>query len=303
MCNGENHDPPTMLHAILQDLFFDKVDEVLRLLRKHNLETVFESADKSVAEMIAAGTINQVRLTAIAARVLHGVNSELTKISDPTEKLYVEITARDIGVYLFDRLIESSPNPINALQSIKAGLISACEIGGFNAAAMLHLLQFDAKERRYSSGTQKIATNYHYDWNGYAHDLDDLARNLKAEGCIQNVRDFKKLFDPIAKGLTVSVDRKQLPLLMTLVQELKAQYLIKPRGNKGHYKPLEVHCVDLDGNKLFDRKPGRLHYLLDKKAAAQVKLLEKVRSWISNYKLRSDFQVTLAKITKPRASA
>ena len=287
-----------MLIHLLNVLFHDG-EVAHNLLRKHGLDSVLDTAIPALQSNLITSPINQFQLTAAAAAIVTSVNAKMQVVKDPGEKQHLELLLKQIFVHVFEKIIEQARNPGELLSSIKSGLKSACSIGGYNLDALLKLFQFDELEVKHRVTKQVTAKHVYYDWNGKDADLIDLAQNLKDHKCIASVKEFRKLFSKeITLAHRVHINTQNLELILALMDGLKAKKLITPRGGQGHFHPLTVYGVNLEGKLLSEHPPKTIKSMALKNKANWLRHSQKAASWISRYQLIGNLGVTLVKVTQ-----
>jgi len=267
------------LENILDSVFVNK-DEALALVKKYDLGQILQKGIAAVKNYSQDRTLKSYRIGDISAFVLIEVNSKLKLISDLSEKRKLELLLRDIANYLIGRTIGSSTEgPEYIIQEIKLSCKAACEFHDYDYETLLDTLDLRKFEKLFP-GSSAI----HYDWNGSYQDLDELARNLKSDGCIQSVKEFKCLFDAsITHSFAVHFAKEKIPFLLALFDELKLTGLITPKGNKGHFHPLRVHGVDFDQKVLIQKDPKSIKFSTKKNMAKWSQLTKKAENWVNAF--------------------
>jgi len=267
---------PMDLEQILEFLFVNKT-EAFALVKKYDLESILQKGFEAVKNYSHDRSLKSCRIGDISAFVLMGVNNKLKVITDLNEKRKLELLLRDIANYLIGKTISTSTEgPENIIQEIKLSCKAACEFHDYNYEALLDTLDLHKFEKLYPSSSA-----IYYDWNGSRQDLDELARNLKSDDCIQSVREFKFLFSPsVSNSFTVHISKEKLPFLLALFDELKFTGLITPKGNKGHFHPLRVHGVDFDQKVLIQKDPKSIKFSNKKNTIKWTQLSQKAKNWI-----------------------
>jgi hypothetical protein len=275
-----------MLSNILRELYLNDIEVPLSLLKQYSLERVLENVSQEVYSFKQPPSTLKVAM--LAGNLLMDVNPKLQKISALRDKMYIELLIKEIGNKLVHRLIGLSGKPSEVVSHIRYGLESACQTGNYRFNALLAILQFDELEKTYGKVAPPSDTIYYYEWNKQRGLIDILTQELKDHGIISSAKDFRKLFEPsIEPDLRVVIDKKQLPLLIAIIDELKESMTITPRGGKGHFHPISTRAVDLEGQTLFKSSPKNVKSIAKKNKQKWKETVEKAKSILNRAKVYS----------------
>ncbi len=237
-------------HNLLEDVFQDR-DKALALLKKYDLESALEKAVDQINDVLSKPPVSVLSLVRLAPIILFAVNSRMASITDPVDKLNLEMMVSDVAHHLIKRMLKECRQPKTALQEIKASLRTAADFGRYNFDALLGLLQYDVLEKLYLKDE-----TYWYEWNGLIHELDILADGLKSLRVIKSVKDFKRLFDRHDNAqLHVQFSDNCAPFLIAVFDELKNKKLITARGGTGHFHPLSSYGYNSKDEFLMKTEP------------------------------------------------
>lgn len=259
-----------MLLDFLKKSFYGQgADHALAALQKRQLDGPLAEAVSRSREIASQTPINGSKLTRLTAECLFSINSILRTVDDPNEKLHLELICKEVAGEMFRHIVQGAANPSETLRALRGGLEAGCGIGKFNADALIAILKFDRLEDEFAGPENTAQEKFcHYEWFGTESELDDLANDLKASGCIESKKDFKLLFKKNhPENLLVRFNASQIDLIVAVIGELKEKGLLSPRGIRGHFHPLTRYGVDLHGNVLFRTPPKGIWYNL--KAAAK----------------------------------
>lgn len=219
----------------------------------------------------------------MASSYLTQMNAIVAKVKDVEEKEFLRDKIYGISTYLIQQVIEFSNREVHeTVHIIKNSLKTACKINNYEFDLLNQYLRLDLMYKISTITKKKLQPQVitYYDWTGEPHQLDEIARNLKAEGAIDSVKTFKLLFEKHDLGLKVPINSKSLPFIMVLFDVLKQEGLILPKGKKGHYTPLVQYGVNLSGSELFLKEPKHIIYAIKNNEKKYEKYLRKVRNWM-----------------------
>ncbi len=219
----------------------------------------------------------------MASSYLTQMNAIVAKVKDVEEKEFLRDKIYGISTYLIQQVIEFSNREVHeTVHIIKNSLKTACKINNYEFDLLNQYLRLDLMYKISTITKKKLQPQVitYYDWTGEPHQLDEIARNLKAEGSIDSVKTFKLLFEKHDLGLKVPINSKSLPFIMVLFDVLKQEGLILPKGKKGHYTPLVQYGVNLSGSELFLKEPKHIIYAIKNNEKKYEKYLRKVRNWM-----------------------
>ncbi len=223
----------------------------------------------------------------MASSYLTQMNAIVAKVKDVEEKEFLRDKIYDISTYLIQQVIEFSNREVHeTVHIIKNSLKTACKINNYNFEVLNQFLRLDLMYKISTITKKKLQPQVitYYDWAGEPHQLDEIARNLKAEGSIDSVKSFKLLFEKHEANLKVPINSKSLPFIMVLFDVLKQEGLILPKGKKGHYTPLVQYGVNLRGSELFLKEPKHIIYAIKNSEKKYEQYLRKVKIWMEQIK-------------------
>ncbi|MBT1697141.1 hypothetical protein KK083_09665 [Fulvivirgaceae bacterium PWU4] len=274
------------IEGIMSKLFYND-EKPIQLLRKHNLEELFNNSIQVIKLEVEKRPIDFGKFRDIASSVLVSVNSKLREITDPYEKGYLELILKEVADYLLSKITSAAGNSGKLIIEIISALETTSLLNGYNFEALIALLQLNRKGSKYLAS--RLDGSFYYQWNGNDNDLNELIQTLKAEGWIANTRDFKKLFTNHGdQNLRIAFSPGKIYELLALFDELKSNGLITPRGCKGHFYPLRRYLVDLENNFLFENDPKTAKMIAKRNRSKWEKMTNTAKSWISGFKVQKN---------------
>jgi hypothetical protein len=283
-----NPNSPMSIQEIMTELFYNN-EKPLELLRKHDLEELFDRSIQVIKAEIQKKPIDFGKFRDIASNVLVTVNSKLREISDPLEKGYLELILKEIADYLLSKVTTSFTDSGRLISEIRSALETTSSLKGYDFEALVALLRLNSSSKYLSS---RLSGTFYYEWKGKQSDLSDLIETLKSSGWITSVKNFRKLF--VAHGdpsLNIEFSRTKRNDLIALFDVLKAQGLITPKGCKGHFYPLKRYLVDLEGKRLFETDPKTLKMLAKRNQKKWEGIVKNVKSLVDGYMLRQGLRL------------
>jgi hypothetical protein len=270
------------LPEIMAELFYN--DEMpLILLKKHNLEDLFEKSIQVIKVEIQKKPIDFGKFRDVASNVLVTVNSKLREIDDPLERRYLESILRQVAEHLLSKITKSASDSGRLIKEIRSALETTASLKGYNFEALVALLSLNQKASKYM--TSRLSGSFYYKWNASDHDLSDLIQTLKSAGWIYSLKDFRTLFsDHGDEGLMVQFNKVKVVDLLALFDVLKSKALITPKGCKGHFYPLKRYLVDLENNLLIQNDPKTIKMVAKRNHENWKKLNKNALTWVSGYK-------------------
>lgn len=302
------------LHEILSELFVETAAvQSSSLIRKHELERMIDDTIVQINialedEKRSTTSVGYTDISPIAVAFLTGINDVVGPISDQKEKHELKYLLAQISDQIINQYISlSKGRPEEILKRLSAAIKCTCRVRGYDSQDLEKYLPIENKARTVEvavKSTSVVSANRQENLPWYCWGGDEKKKNALLEGLIQHdiiksKKDFEKLFKPSVEPLDIKVDPKKLDHLMVLVLVLsdpKVQ-LLQPKVNKGHFHPLAVHAVDLDGNKLFKNRPKSELYALKKNQVRWQKAKTFVQRFITLNKITDvDVESTLAKV-------
>jgi len=275
--------PIMSLKEILQEHFYD-CERPLALLKKHNLEELFENSVQVIRIEIQKEPIDFAKFRVIASNVLVAVNTKLRDINDSYEKGYLENIAREVAVHLLSKISMSAGNAARLMGEIKSGLETTSSLNGYNFEALIALLKLNNESSRVTGS--RLNGPFYYEWKGSPNDLDDLVQNLKSAGWISSVKQFRKLFtNHRGETLQIPFNPERLHDVLALFDVLKAKKLITPKGSKGHFHSLRCYLVDFENKVLIKEDPKTIKMIAKRDTENWEKLIINATRKVAGYKV------------------
>lgn len=275
--------PVMDIEQILRELFHDP-EKPLGLLRRHQLERLFENSIDLVKREIEQHNIDFGKVRDIATNILVTVNTRLREIPDKNERGYLEQITKEVAQYLLTKLLSSSSSSAKLLSEITSALQTSAKLHGYNFEALVALLKISKKSL---SIKWPQRNGFYYQWNCSDNDLDELLANIKSAGWIESTKSFKKLFtDHKTQHLNIQFAKENKVELLALFDVLKDQGLISPKGGKGHFHPLTIHLVDLENKFLFLRDPKTDKNVAKRNGQNWSRMITNGQLWVKGFKTR-----------------
>ncbi|WP_299112032.1 hypothetical protein [uncultured Winogradskyella sp.] len=267
------------VEEILNEVFFNNVDESILLLKKYELYDIVQqnlSYLKNKKERDTKKVFDTITIS-----FLQTVNTILHAIEDIDIRNDLKYILSNIGHYIIDNFADYQILTITELKSLRESLISLSEIKGYNFKDIDSHLQLNRLIRKMENKST-VASNdmpkVYYDWLGNINKLDEIADNLYSERAIKSVKTFKKLFKP--EPVNLEINPAKSDLVFVLFDILHEKKLIQPKNRRGKFLALKQHSVDLQGKVLFKKAPKYIKQEIKKREETYYQLRAKAEKWI-----------------------
>lgn len=284
-----------MLNQILNNMFADGHEKIRAVLDKHALMAVIERLYGRFEFLYKKPGIHlpKIDIKAVSATFIMGINSKMVLIEDPAEKAAMERLVADISIRILSDYVRIADQPMKViLQMVGAGIEEACSMGGYDAKAILGIIKVHMTDPRLQQAPIQTPINTTvvkcwWAWQGKKEELEELIRDLVSRNVFASIKELRRLFARHSGDITVRARKDDLDFIMILIDELYNQGFIKMVGNRGHFHPLNLYGVDLAGEVLIEKEPGRLKFTIRKNKARYATALQKVQKWIRHLTLLS----------------
>jgi len=224
----------------------------------------------------------------MASSLLTRINVALSTIKNKKVKEDLKYILSEVNSKLIAFIIsQSKESPMEIIGKIKTSTQTTIEINGWDRNDFKKYLPVDQMAYLSNAIQQRdaISKPVFYDWNCRPHELDELAKNLKSSVKV-SVKEFKKLFCKPKETFNVKVQREELDFIMVLFDYLKERRFITPRGKQGHFLPLKIYLVDLDGKVLITEETKTLKFTIKKNRKKWAILRDKVEKWVGHFQIQ-----------------
>lgn len=260
---------------ILDEVFFDGVDESIALLKEYELYDAVEEhlgflKEKKEEEI-------KKNFETITLLFIQTVNSKLHKIKDDEPRLELKYILTEIGNYIVD----SIPFKNKELKSLREALISLSELKGYDykdIESRLQISRLIRNSERSPVNTSNFDKEPYYEWLKEDYKIDEISNNLRSEGVIKSVKSFKKIFTPEPIEFQANSEKKDF--LFVLFDTLYDEKIIRPKVKKGKFLALQRFGVDLHNEILYKKESKYIKQEIKKNKERHEKLREKVEKWI-----------------------
>ncbi|MBN4047209.1 hypothetical protein JYU05_01540 [bacterium AH-315-P13] len=267
------------VEEILNEVFFNDVEESIKLLKDHEL---FDVVERNLEYLKNKNEKDAQKVfDTITVSFLQTVNTTLHTIDDLNVRNNLKYILSNIGNYIIDNFSEYKILTIKELKSLRESLISLSEVKGYNFNDIDNHLQLNRLIRKMEKKTEFTLNDLpavYYDWLGNNNKLDEIARNLYSEGAIKSVKSFKKLFQP--EPVNVQINPTKCEFVFILFDTLHEKKLIQPKIKRGKFVPLQRYSVDFQGEILFKKAPKYIKQEIKKRKETYSKLKAKAEKWI-----------------------
>ncbi len=261
------------VEEILNEIFFDQIDENIKLLKKHKLYDVVEEhlvflKSKKQSEI-------KEGFETLTVSFFQTINTTLKEIDDLEIRDDLKYVLSNIGNYIIDSVSLDK----SELESLKEALVNLSKLKGYSFKDIDRYIQINRSIRKIEDNPlTKNKNNPYYEWKGDDYKLKEIADNLKSEDIIESVIPFKKLFAPEPNKIIINSEKGDF--LFVLFDTMHDKGLIKSKIKRGKFVPLQEHCVDLYENILYEDKPKYIKQKIKKEKEKYHELIAKAKKWI-----------------------
>ncbi len=275
----------------------EDLSRVNALITKYELQALLNNTlsrfRSSVSQLDKSYNQTQASLSALATSFLTTINIKLQLVKDELEKRELQNLVSDIATQMVNSIIEKyKGEAVALLRMIDESLIHTCEINGYNVHELrqifpVHRFALIAEAAHNTPRIKKVAKDIYYTWNSRPENLRDLAQTLKDKEVIKQIKSFENLFRPPVQNFAVLFNSEQRDMLIVLFQELYNRKLIRVKGNRGYFVPLQLYGVDFEKRVLITEAPRAISYAINKNQLKRKRLLEQVSKWLSGFEPKS----------------
>lgn len=259
-----------IIETILKEVFDSNIDEAISKLIEYDFYAPMEQIINRINTKLENKDINQIEVVAIS--FLQTVNTKINAITCIEDMLFLKKLIADIGSHLILKYFRIDGVTHKNLESLISAFKSIAEVQGYDYADIERRLGIE-KSISFIKAKHNQKCVY-YDWCLKQADLEFFIDDLKSDKIVSSKKELATLFTKTPQK--VRFNRKDKEYIFILFDTLYEQKIIKPKLQKGQFKPLVNNSVDFEKEILFEKEPNKIKYTIKKNERKHQDIKERI---------------------------